>query len=156
MASLSKKKMFELAQCARNWAEKTHFEQYNAKDLCGMCGIASAHLFQILKNAGIRPMIAANNAHVFLLLDDYVLDITACQFQDYLGEADTVEVLYRKQSDLVGRMGNNSPWIAHYYFNTVYDFNLWQSDWIDAQRAVMNWDVEFIKNPLAYQRKVVT
>lgn len=56
-------------------------------DLLGMCAVASAILFQMLVDAGFDAKICyavgqafMDEAHVFCMVDDLIIDITASQF----------------------------------------------------------------------------
>lgn len=78
----------ELAAKSRTWTEKkaTELVQSNGdwaidKDtLCGMCAIASAHLFTALQKACVPVELWSNSRHCFLIVEDSVVDITATQF----------------------------------------------------------------------------
>lgn len=53
--------------------------------LGGMCAIASSHLWFLFQDAGFKPQIALsqnswNGAHVFVILDNEMWDVTASQF----------------------------------------------------------------------------
>lgn len=78
------KKIMQIAIDARN-----HFlsikDKYNTDDkLSCMCAIASNYLFLKLKKYGINSSIYCvalkKYSHCFLMIEDYILDITASQF----------------------------------------------------------------------------
>lgn len=48
--------------------------------LAGMCGIASAKLFNSLQILGIKAEIGVNHNHIFLVVDGHVVDVTSTQF----------------------------------------------------------------------------
>lgn len=77
-------KIHAIATDVRFWTEgKAAFANYNPNDLMGWCAIASAELFRRLKNAGVDAEIHMStewNAHVFLIVEDHVIDVTATQF----------------------------------------------------------------------------
>ena len=50
------------------------------KDLCGLCARASAELFKRLQKNGYKPYFCFSEAHCFVLLNNYILDVTATQF----------------------------------------------------------------------------
>ena len=74
-----------IARSVRQWAEdlaKTT-EEY-PDSLGGLCAIASAELFNRLKGAGFdNTLIAYTDKHVYVVLDGYVIDVTATQFGNY-------------------------------------------------------------------------
>ena len=76
----------EIAAEVRQWAE---MRARGCQDLSGWCAIASAQLFRELVLLGIRPEIhmwtweADDSAHVFLVVEDHVVDVTATQFQEF-------------------------------------------------------------------------
>ena len=89
----------QLAELARSWAEgyaMTYNEQYPScvgygKGLDGMCAIASSHLWFLFQDAGFKPTIAGAHqpglgAHVFVILDGEIWDITATQFAKAIPE----------------------------------------------------------------------
>lgn len=49
-------------------------------DLCGGCLSASFRLVKLLWQNGINAALATNHYHVFVIVDDYVWDLTATQF----------------------------------------------------------------------------
>jgi hypothetical protein len=85
----------QLAEIARHWAER-YAARYNTinggplweiygDDLSGMCAIASAHLWFLFQDAGFKPQIGHAHkphigAHIFVILDGEMWDITATQF----------------------------------------------------------------------------
>jgi len=66
----------QIANQARRWAMLNSRSMY----LNGMCAIASCHLFKQLQDAGIDSRIAINDQHCFLIVDHYIVDVTASQF----------------------------------------------------------------------------
>ena len=70
----------------RQWAEKYAHTHGFENDLTGMCAIASAKLSRALTDAGIAHEIHLYNdfgCHVFLVVDEHVLDVTATQFHEF-------------------------------------------------------------------------
>lgn len=63
----------------RQWADQKYGRDHG-HDLSGFCARASAELFTRLKRAGHEPRLVWNNDHVFVVLYDHILDITASQF----------------------------------------------------------------------------
>lgn len=74
-----------IAQDVREWAETLDGERMS--QLCGYCAIASAELHKRLEIAGIKSEIHVSDdgasAHVFLVAEDYVVDVTATQFPEF-------------------------------------------------------------------------
>lgn len=74
-----------MARHVRAWAldRAGVYEQ----DLCGWCGICSAELWRRLTRAGIHSRIHVHNSswesHVFLVVDDHIVDVTATQFTEF-------------------------------------------------------------------------
>jgi hypothetical protein len=75
------KKALPTIHAIRLWAEEYASVNGFPDDLCGMCAIASAKLWRSLAGGGIYGVIAHSRIeHFFMVLDDYVIDITATQF----------------------------------------------------------------------------
>lgn len=71
-------------------------------DLNGWCAIASASLFAALKRAGIAATIklfrGGFGSHVFLEVDDHVVDITATQFREFRSQE--VVILHSREAQV--------------------------------------------------------
>lgn len=79
-------KVMLIASSVRKWAEKYAEKEDMPDDLTGMCGIASAELSRRLTEANIPHEIHLFNdfgCHVFIAVDDHVLDVTATQFHEF-------------------------------------------------------------------------
>lgn len=67
----------------RYWTES----KSDKENLCGMCAIATAELWVRLKNIGIKSEIhlweGNYGSHVFLVVDDHIVDVTATQFPKF-------------------------------------------------------------------------
>lgn len=82
-------KILLIAQQTREWAEKKAKKEYftYGSCLCGLCAIASAHLFKALKKQGFDPQIHmaehlfGDGSHVFITADGFLIDVTATQFE---------------------------------------------------------------------------
>jgi hypothetical protein len=78
-----------IAQDVRYWAEgeAESRDPLNARDLNCWCAIASGKLYRELVVAGLQPQLnlAACDlgSHVFLTVEDHVVDVTATQFPEY-------------------------------------------------------------------------
>jgi hypothetical protein len=77
----------QVATDVRYWAEAQAEGSYMQGDLNGMCARASAELWRALVRFGFKPEIHLwvcpfdqETAHVFVVVDDHVVDITATQF----------------------------------------------------------------------------
>lgn len=76
-----------IATDVRYWAEGRN--DCPTTDLNGWCAIASAQLFRELERQGIKAEIHAwvhrdsEEAHVYLVIDDHVVDVTATQFRQF-------------------------------------------------------------------------
>jgi hypothetical protein len=82
----------KIATNVRQWAENNRNVAHASFDLCGMCAVASVKLSLELTNRNIPHELAYRKDHVFVLCEDYIVDVTATQFgNDY----QTVEVLQR-------------------------------------------------------------
>lgn len=92
-----------LAWAARIETEERAYRDTGAEnhDLTGYCARAAAYLWRVLRDHRIDSQIhmTENNqgCHVFLCVDDWVLDITATQFNDYRGEA--VVFLHHREAE---------------------------------------------------------
>jgi hypothetical protein len=115
---------------ARYWAEG----RAGTSNMSGWCAIASAYLFRLLKQDGIDAEIRVRStdgpeAHVFLCVDDYVVDVTADQFRELRNQPIVViperlaEAYYFYQSNFV--------------FNSVEDLIRHQKKtrWVSSQVA---------------------
>ncbi len=70
-----------IAKQTRKWArDKARQEKSFPPDLNGMCGVATARLFEDLLAAGFSPEIAINSEHCFVICNGQVVDVTATQF----------------------------------------------------------------------------
>ena len=75
------------ASMVRNWCQEVRFQFRKTgydNELTGMCAIASAKLFDTLEQLGYNPTIAVSDnddaSHVFVIVDDFIVDVTATQF----------------------------------------------------------------------------
>lgn len=81
----------EIARSVRRWVENLAYHETCVEDhdLTGYCAIASGELFERLVEAGYKPEIrmARDNddcsCHVFVVVDDYIVDVTATQFRPF-------------------------------------------------------------------------
>lgn len=73
-----------IASRARRWAMRNRQRAEMPYDLTGMCGIASGKLWSMLTESGFNARIAIRNkvgdGHCFVIVDNYIVDVTATQF----------------------------------------------------------------------------
>lgn len=128
--------MEEIAKQVRAWAEVTAKTLGISQNLQGMCAIASSELHTKLNALGIQSTLAmARNSdfsHVFLLIEDHILDITATQFG---GTFRNKKVVYMHQ-----RMAESYPqYKIDVEFNTIAELRSYQIKYhwpIDQQVSV--------------------
>lgn len=133
----SKALIHKIASAVRYHMEDRAYHETDIEDhqLCGYCAIASAELYHHLTDVGINPVIHVaeshqTECHVFLNWDDYVIDITATQFQDFIH----APVLIEHEKKLQG----------YWFYSTTVMFDhpkqlaKWQkkTDWPREQLAV--------------------
>lgn len=87
-----------IAKRVRHWTEqKAERAKFNAHNLCGWCAISAAHLFRELKNNGINAELHYAPGHCFVVVDDYVVDVTATQFERF--ESNEICIMHIKEAD---------------------------------------------------------
>jgi hypothetical protein len=70
-----------LLQVREEMQNLAHRHDTIGKDtLAGWCILTSYVLFHILKRRGYQPEICKNDAHAFIVLDGWYIDVTATQF----------------------------------------------------------------------------
>jgi len=82
------KEVRQIAKRVRNWGERLQqavgmnepSAQFWFEDLGMMCGVCTYKLFKELTAAGYSPVFANSDCHAFILLDGYIVDVTATQF----------------------------------------------------------------------------
>lgn len=119
----------------RKWAELQSIKSRMPANLEGMCARASAELFNQLSAVGVRAELHAYEdgdgaAHVFTVVDDIVVDVTATQFGRL--QKHKVFVMHLREAEAM------YPWyVASEIFHTV--------------SALVKWQVrtEFPKNQIA-------
>lgn len=86
MQSRLKNLVLDIAEQCRQWLDDL-IDQEDAVSTSGYCAVASAHLFERLRAAGVEATISVyesdDGCHVFVISDDHVVDITADQFSEY-------------------------------------------------------------------------
>ena len=85
-------KVYEVALEVRAWAEDHATKAgHTIIDLNGWCAIASAELHNRLKRLDIQSELHMAmeeiGCHVFVMVDDYIVDVTATQFREFRNDA---------------------------------------------------------------------
>tara|TARA_R110000868_G_scaffold391553_1_gene661767 strand:+ start:137 stop:547 length:411 start_codon:yes stop_codon:yes gene_type:complete len=117
-----------IATDVRYWAEGVAEGTYKEGDLNGMCAIASAELWRHLNRKGIKAELHGwicpqdeQSAHVFLVVDDHVVDITATQFSKLKNKIVFIE--HKK-------MAERWDWYrSQDVFNDPKELIRWQKTW---------------------------
>ena len=124
------------ARTVRDWLEDYDNLQRNPKgDMNGYCAIASARLWRELHSYGIKSEIhiaeMCNGSHVFVIVDDFVVDVTATQFNEFHDQP--IVILHRKLAE-----------VHDYYQSTMsFDSDHSDKDLIKYQRRTQ-WHCEQI------------
>ncbi len=122
------------AESVRYWAEGRAAGTASEDDLNGWCAIASAELWRQLSAKGIVAEIHSWEddkacCHVFLVVDDHVVCVTATQFSAM--NAPTVYIEHVKEAE-------RWPWYhSAYVFKTPEELIRWQKKtrWVSHQVA---------------------
>jgi hypothetical protein len=92
-----KTKVLPIAKKVREWTERrANRANYNQHNLCGWCAISAAQLFRELRREGIPAEIHYVSGHCFVVVDDYVVDVTATQFMKFEGVE--INILHHKEA----------------------------------------------------------
>jgi hypothetical protein len=92
--------------------------------LNGWCAIASARLFNELKKLGIKSEIHAwvsdgcGSAHVYVVVDDHIVDVTATQFRPFRHEP--VVIMHQREAE------QHTFYQTVSVFHSVDDLRKWQ------------------------------
>lgn len=127
----------EHALRVRRWAEATNRrrQQPRSGDLNGWCAIASARLWRELSAAGIRSEIHLADgdygSHVFLVVEDHVVDVTATQFNEY--SRTEVLIVHQREAD-------------HHWFHQSCDIFETAED-LRRHQIITGWPVEQTAHP---------
>jgi hypothetical protein len=110
-----------VATQVRYWAEGK--AQGKSRELDGWCAIASAHLFNELKKLGIECEIHAwvhksGEAHVYVVVDDHVIDVTATQFREFRNTP--VVMMHQREAE------QHEFYQTVSVFHSVEDLRKWQ------------------------------
>ena len=90
-------------------------DELQSQDLCGYCAIASARLSQVFISHRIEHTIHMRNSegecHVYLVVEDHVVDVTATQFSEF--DDQKVVILHTKEAEQYEFYGSDAE------FNTA-------------------------------------
>lgn len=112
-----------IASKVRTWAEEhvkalnqsKRYHDFSENDLSCMCAYASTVLLSYLHWLGVHnAVLIANEYHCFVMVDDYVVDVTATQF---CGNFKKVEVCRLKTIREKSKYGNY--WATDFKFESV-------------------------------------
>lgn len=127
-------KLFPIAQKVRIWAEDKALKRKEKLDLTGWCAIASAHLLRELKTAGIEAEIhlfeSNKYSHAYVVVGDYVVDVTATQFKPF--KRTPVVILHHKEAEQYEFYNGDQ---VFYYPSDLREYQL-RNGWPKDQIAV--------------------
>lgn len=105
-----KAKVLPIAKRVREWTErKAERAKYNQHNLCGWCAISAAQLFRELRREDIPAELHYVSGHCFVVVDDYVVDVTATQFMKF--ENVEINILHHKEAQ------------EYWYYETEHRFD---------------------------------
>lgn len=87
--------VISIATGVRQWVEAKAEQANTDESLVGWCARASGELFNRLAEVGITAEIHGNSNHVFVVVDDYIVDVTATQFVQF--ERTPVVIMHLKE-----------------------------------------------------------
>lgn len=127
-------KVKAIAGRVRKWTEAVAKGNHGEHTLCGYCAISAAEMFRQLSKSGFKPKIHAwrensGMSHVYVVLDDHVVDVTATQF-DELARVKSF-IAHQKEAE-------RWKWYqSGFIFNDVQELINWQerSGWPSYQTA---------------------
>ncbi len=91
-------KVMLIAENVRNWTEEKAFRtNYNPGDLCGWCAISAAQLFRELRKEKINAELHYVSGHCFVVVDDYIVDVTATQFSEFADKK--INIIHTKEAE---------------------------------------------------------
>jgi hypothetical protein len=90
-------RVHSIAEEVRHWAEELARKRGHGADydLNGFCAIASVELFKRLKKeeitAELRLASSWDGSHVYIVVEDYIVDVTATQFSEMRNRAVVIQ-----------------------------------------------------------------
>lgn len=108
--------VISIARNVRAWAEfRNNRQTYPGRNLNGWCAIASAQLSREFSQNDIKHEIHMSETdmgnHVYVIVDDHVVDVTATQFSEFKNE--NIVILHHREADLYWF------WRSAYVFQTA-------------------------------------
>lgn len=93
-----RKRVYAIAKRVRSWTQrKADDKNYNTHNLCGWCAISSAELHRQLNRENIGAELHYGGGHCFTVVEDYVVDVTATQFEEF--EDVEINIIHLKEAD---------------------------------------------------------
>ena len=124
-----------VATQVRYWAESRAPKEDHRLD--GWCAIASARLFSELDKQGIKSEIhvwvaPSGEAHVYVVVDDHVVDVTATQFREF--RSSFVVIIHQREAE------QYEFYRTVEVFHSVKDLRKWQKKgrWPARQMAYVD------------------
>ncbi len=118
------------ARKVRAWCEAENAKRECSRateNLGGWCAIASARLWRELQAKGINAEIHLSQegdcAHVFLVIDDHVVDVTATQFRPFSHQP--LVIMHLKEAEV------------HWFYQTSKKFN--DADKLREDQVTNGW-----------------
>jgi hypothetical protein len=103
------KRVTVIAKRVREWTQqKADDRNYNPDNLCGWCAISAAELFRQLKREKIDAELHYVSGHCFVVVEDYIVDVTATQFREF--EKVNINIIHIKEAE------------QHWYYQTMKVF----------------------------------
>lgn len=139
-----RKEIYRIAKNARKWSER--YVRKNPDDffldLGCFCAIGSSYLSQKLKQANIKHELVIYNgiglSHCFIKTDDYLIDITATQFNINALDKTFKQVEILSTEELEKR--NKNPDSSPYFWEITKTFKDYK-ELLDYQKD-NNWPIE--------------
>jgi hypothetical protein len=132
--SVKKEFLRGMAQEVRCWAEDEDLRWGERPGLQGLCGIASGEFSRRLVKEGIDHEICMASdddigSHVFVIIDDFIYDVTATQFPEYKDQK--VLIIHSREAEI---NWYHQPWE---YFKTSKELRKFQikNRWPEDQTA---------------------
>jgi hypothetical protein len=128
MTRVERLQVYNIAKKVRKWSEwyyESHHGYFygNSLGLGGMCGISSFKIYKRLLDEGFsndRVKMAFNGGHVYVMLDDYVIDLTATQFDN-----NVKPIVLKKQNNLPNKWWWRYTKLLNSYRDIAKEFENW-------------------------------
>lgn len=131
-------KILRIARSTRRWAKRTVKQTVFQNDnLGGFCAIGAVRLFQNLRKEGVNAKLAVTHStwggHCYVLVDNYIVDVTATQFgQEPVLIVSTKEA-YKRSTPFLPH-----PWSKRKVYDSVSEFHslLKRTGWGGCHKSV--------------------